>query len=212
MPSAINLLRALSLSLALVFGVVILSSNAPAYAQQFKTYWPPQLNNYYPEVELMSLSGRKVKLSSFAGRVLLIEPVGMSCPACQAFVGASARGGYDGVTPQPGMRSIDQLLTENGISPSDSRLVRVQLLLYSMKMGAPSLQEAQAWAKHFGFGQRSNEVVLIGDSRYVNSASYDMIPGFQLVDRRFVLRSDSTGHQPKNDLYKELLPLLKSTL
>lgn len=30
-----------------------------------------------------------------------------------------------------------------------------------------------------------------------NQASYNMIPGFQLIDQNFILRSDSTGHNPK---------------
>ena len=33
-----------------------------------------------------------------------------------------------------------------------------------------------------------------------------MVPGFQLVDRRFVLRWDATGHSPRHNLYTELLP------
>lgn len=181
-------------------------------APKFVAYWPPQLNNYYPELELMSTSGKKVKLSAYAGKVLLIEPIGMSCPACQAFVGAGTKGGYNGVSPQPGLPSVDKLLSDNGIRASDPRLVRVQLLLYGPGMSAPSLAEAQAWARHFGFGQQGNELVLLGDSRYINNTSYNMIPGFQLVDSGFVLRSDATGHNPHDDLYRTLMPMLKQLL
>lgn len=174
--------------------------------------WPPQLDSKYPDLELMSTSGKKVKLSSYTGKILLIEPIGMSCPACQAFVGADTKGGFEGGSAQTGLPSIESMLEKNGISPSDSRLVRVQLLLYSPSMGAPTLEQAQAWGKHFGFGNGANELILFGDSSFINNASYNLIPGFQLVDKDFVLRSDATGHSPKNDLYRELLPLLKSSL
>ncbi len=178
----------------------------------YKLFWPPVLNNYYPDIEMQSLKGAKVKMSSFAGKVILVEPIGMSCPACQAFAGGDRLGGYNGVSPQSGLSSIDSLLTAQGISPNDSRIVRVQMLLYGPGMQAPTAQEAKSWAKHFGFGQRPNEVLLIADSRYQNSASYNMIPGFQLIDKTFVLRSDSSGHSPKNDLYSHLLPTIKKIL
>ena len=197
-------------------GLFLLSlANSCTFAQkpsQYKLFWPPQLNGFYPELELMSSTGKKVKLSSFAGKVILVEPIGMSCPACQAFAGASKKGGFQGVNPQPGIPSIDELLTQQGVSPSDSRLVKVQLILYSPSLNAPSLEQAQAWSRHFGFGQRPNEVILIGDARFINDASYNMIPGFQLIDKSYVLRSDSSGHNPKNDLYRELLPMVKKIL
>lgn len=174
--------------------------------------WPPKLNSKYPDLELMSSSGKKVKLSSFAGKIILLEPIGMSCPACQAFVGAEEKGVFQGGSSQPGLPSIDTMLKQNGIAANDSRLARVQLILYSPSLSAPSLDQAKEWAKHFGFGEAKNELILIGDQSYINSASYNMIPGFQLIDKDFVLRCDATGHNPTNDLYKELLPMLKQSL
>ena len=72
---------------------------------------------------------------------------------------------------------------------------------------ARQTEEARRWAEHFGV-TRPNHHVLYGDSRFINTGSYNMIPGFQLVDRDFVLRSDSSGHNPKHNLWKELLPML----
>ncbi|MEZ4545646.1 MAG: hypothetical protein R3C24_17340, partial [Cyanobacteriota/Melainabacteria group bacterium] len=34
------------------------------------TYWPPALNNYYPDMELLDQDGKKVRLSSFKGKVI----------------------------------------------------------------------------------------------------------------------------------------------
>ena len=40
--------------------------------------WPPRVGETYPDVELRDHTGEIVKLSSFRGKVLLIEPVGMT--------------------------------------------------------------------------------------------------------------------------------------
>lgn len=188
------------------------SSSSVTNSSAAKLQWPPQLNSPYPNLELMSINGKKVRLSSFKGKVILIEPIGLSCPACQAFVGAESKGGFKGVSPQAGLPSIEALLKKNGVSANDANLERVQLLLYSPSMTAPSLEEAQEWSKHFGFGNAANELILIGDQSYINNDSYNMIPGFQLIDKNFILRSDATGHNPKSDLYKELLPMVKQLL
>lgn len=206
-----NILRvAVCLSLFLLVGTVVFAQ-APQSART-RVFWPPVVNQIYPEVELSDLSGKKVKLSSYAGRVILLEPIGMSCPACQAFVGGNTKGGMNGVSPQAGLDNVEALLSKQGVSAADPRLVRVQLLLYGPTLNAPTLSEAQAWAKHFDFGRRSNEVLLIGDQRYINQFSYDMIPGFQLIDKNFVLRCDACGHNPKSNMYTELMPMVKKLL
>lgn len=176
------------------------------------TFWPPVVGRTYPEIELCDLTGKKVKLSSFAGRVILLEPIGMSCPACQAFVGGEKKGGINGVTPQGGTSSLESYLAAAGVSPTDTRVVHVQLLLYGPNLGVPTLAEAQAWAKHFDFGRRSNEVLLVGDQRYINQHSYDMIPGMQLIDKNFVLVCDATGHNPRSSLFSELIPSVSKLL
>ncbi len=181
-------------------------------ARTFKTFWPPVVGQTYPEIELSDLGGRKIKLSSFAGKVILLEPIGMSCPACQAFVGGATKGGINGVQPQGGVSSIDSYLQASGVAPGDPRLVRVQLILYGPGLGVPTLAEAQAWAKHFDFGRGSNEVIMLGDQRYINQSSYNMIPGFQLIDKNFTLVCDATGHNPRSNLYTELIPSVKRFL
>ncbi len=183
-----------------------------AQAGKFKTFWPPVVNQVYPEIELSDISSNPVKLSAYAGKVILLEPIGMSCPACQAFVGGDRKGGINGVSPQAGLTSVDALLKAQGISTADPRLVRVQLLLYGPGLKAPTLAEAQAWSRHFDFGRRSNEVLFLGDQRYMNQHSFNMIPGFQLIDKNFVLRCDACGHNPKSNMYTELFPMIGKLL
>jgi anti-sigma factor RsiW len=40
--------------------------------------WPPVLGEPYPSVVLQDSRGRSVELASFRGKVLLIEPIGMT--------------------------------------------------------------------------------------------------------------------------------------
>ena len=40
--------------------------------------WPPEAGQEYPELELRNLDGEQVNLASYRGKVLLIEPIGMT--------------------------------------------------------------------------------------------------------------------------------------
>lgn len=173
--------------------------------------WPPQKGLPYPDLKLLDQTGRSVSLSSFKGKVIVVEPVGMNCPACNAFAGGNEKkfGPFPGMSAQSGLSSFRTLNSRNRGS---QELVFVQLLLYGPTMGVPSLKDAQDWARHFQMDRYSNEIVLVGTKSMQNPASYNMIPGFQLVDRDFTLLVDSTGHNPQQDLYRELLPTLSRLL
>ena len=55
-------------------------------------------------------------------------------------------------------------------------------------------------------------LLLLGDQRYINQFSYDMIPGLQLIDKNFLLVCDATGHHPKSSLFGELIPSVSKLL
>jgi hypothetical protein len=186
----------------------------PAQPGRLPAVWPPRVGEPYPDLELIDQTGRPVRLSSFKGSVLLIEPIGMTCPACQAFAGAHRLGPYGGIAPQGGLPSIEELVPQyaRGVSLSDDRIVFVQLLLYSMTMGAPTPEDARKWAAHFRADRAKNHIVLAGTREFIGQASYDMIPGFQLVDRNFILQVDATGHRPRHNLFTQLLPALPRLL
>lgn len=40
--------------------------------------WPPRVGLRYPDLQLRDPDGNEVALSSFAGKILLIEPIGMT--------------------------------------------------------------------------------------------------------------------------------------
>ena len=177
--------------------------------------WPPRVGERYPNLQLLNSRGERIALESLAGKIILVEPIGMDCPACNAFAGANRPGssGFQGVKPQSGLPSIDQMLKEygGGISLADDRIALVHLLLYRPgREGPPDVQLAQLWAKHFGIEPSENMLILVGEPYLIGTASYNMIPGFQLIDADFVLRFDSSGHHPTHDLWRELLPAIPS--
>ena len=201
--------------LASVAGCMVDVEPAPQPSARPEHVWPPQVGAPYPDLELRTPSGDRIALSSYRGRIILIEPVGMDCPACNAFSGANRPeiGGFQGTRPQRGLPSMHEMLERVGVSVDDDRLVIVQILFYDMtRTRPPSLALSRRWVEHFGLGAGDNEVVLVAEDTLIGPASYRMIPGFQLVDREFRLRWDATGHQPRHDLWRDLLPALKAML
>ena len=171
--------------------------------------WPPQKHRTYPDLELIDQDGEVTRLSDFRGRVILVEPVGIPCEACVAYSGGQHVGAFEGVEPQEGLQSIAEYAQEyGGIPLDDSRIVHVQLLLFNHALDAPSEEEAQRWARHFNLDRSQNKLVLVGTPSMATKASRNLIPGFQLIDRDFILRADSTGTAPQDDLYSDLLPML----
>ena len=169
--------------------------------------WPPRVGLAYPDREFVNYDGRTVRISDFKGKVVLVEPIGMNCPACNAFAGAGRKGGFEGLKPQQGLQSIERYLGDyaGGARPG-YELVLIHLLLYDFTMQAPDIEDAKMWAEHFGLEQRRDVYVVFSERDLRGDASYNMIPGFQLIDRDSILRKDSTGHQPRHNLWKELLP------
>jgi hypothetical protein len=178
------------------------------------TTWPPEAGHPYPDGTFIDQDGNPVKLSSFKGSVLLIEPVGMTCAACQAFSGAHRYGALGEVTPQHGLPSIEELFPQytNGLSLKNSRIQFIQILFYDMNMKAPTAQDVKEWTRHFRMQRSDNYLVLAAPHAFQGRATSNMIPGFQLVDQDFILRADATGHSPQHDLYRELLPMVRQLL
>lgn len=191
-------------------GVLITKPQAKPKPEPLPFAWPPELNHTYPDLVLKNHKGEDVRLSDYKGKLILLEPIGMSCGACNAFAGGHERGGFRGAKVQRDMPSLERLLPDyaGGVGITDRRILHVQLLLYNQNMQAPSVEETAAWAKHFGADRRPNHLVLAGDPQMISQASFNMIPGFQLIDRNFILRADSAGHRPSHNLYTELLPQL----
>ena len=177
-------------------------------SKQVLAAFPPIVGKRYPNLQLFDSSGRIVSLASLRGRPLLIEPIGMNCAACQAFSGGGRYGGFGGVTPQAGLPSFDELLAKYArVQFSNSDILLVQIIFYNSKMQAPTPADIRAWERHFRL-RRSN-IKVLGATEDVRRAAQSLIPGFQLIDRNFMLKLDATGHRPTHDLYRDLLPALR---
>lgn len=175
--------------------------------------WPPVVGHRFPDITLRDTTGTPEQLSRYAGKVLLIEPIGVACKACQAFSGGHEIGGAFGHRPQPGLRSIHEYVEHygKGASLNDDDIVSIHILFYGNDgRSAPTLEEAQTWSDHFG-KHAPRTVFLYADQSFVNSQTRSMIPGFLLIDRDFVLRS-AAGNPPMADLYRELIPMIREVL
>ena len=74
--------------------------------------WPPRVGEPYPDLSLLTPGGERIMLSSLRGRVVMVEAIGLDCPACNAFAGANSPGvgGFRGAPTQEGVPSIRELL------------------------------------------------------------------------------------------------------
>ena len=201
--------RKLLIFLLLVFLVSCNSTSNEQLEQsvQKPSPWPPVVGQKYPNLKLRNSSGQNVELASFAGKVLIIEPIGMPCQACQAFSGGAVLGGFKGVTPQKNLESFEVYFPRysQGVTLESTDIVFIQILFYSMQLGVPTLDDAKRWEEHFQL-KKPNVHVLIADSSMHDRVSYNMIPGFQLINRDFVLIKDASGHNPTHNAYTDLIP------
>lgn len=171
--------------------------------------WPPVSGERFPDLVLADQKGATTRLSDFAGKVILVEYAAIPCKGCQAFAGGKERGGFGGFQAQPGLESAEFYARQiANVRLGSDQVVFVQVLLYGKDLSSPTASEVAGWAEHFGMERDENKVVLRGDPSMLSRQTYDMIPGFQLIDRDFVLRSDSCGHEPQDDFYQHLLPML----
>jgi len=188
---------------------------APKPPKTLRFAWPPVKGQTYPDLKLLDQDGHEVALSSFKGKLILLEPVGMTCAACNAYSGANRPeiGHFEGAAPQENLTSAEEFFPQyTGIQLDDDRLVWVQLILYNLKMQSPTPEDAKRWATHFHRSGAKNHFVLVPKDDMTGSGSYGMIPGFQLIDKNFVLRYDATGDNPKEDLWSVVLPAVPGLL
>jgi hypothetical protein len=172
------------------------------------TPWPPKVGEQYPNLDLIDQNGQRFKLFDFKGKVIVLEPTGMNCPACQALSGAEKYGAYDNNPVQKNVQSFRDIFPyyAKGLTLPSRDVVFVQLLLYDMNLDAPRPEDAMNWARHFRLSTRDNYYVAVSPYDLRSDVSFNLIPGFHLIDRNFVLRANSSGHNPKHNLYKQLIP------
>lgn len=174
--------------------------------------WPPTVGRPYPEIALIDQSGRVTSLSELRGKVVLVELVGMTCKACHAFAGGNdpSKGHFREIIPQKGLGSIDSYAERFGkLSLDHPDVVFVQLVLYGMDgQSPPTPDDIKAWSRHFGMDRYRNEIVLLGDKRFISPQTRRLIPGFHLIDRQGILRAMNSNDPRSDNLYTSLLPTM----
>ncbi len=178
------------------------------------TLWPPQVGMPYPNLKLTDHNGKKTRLSDFKGKVLIIQPVSMGDPASIAFSGGKEAGAFDGIRPQEKIHPFHTYFSHyaRGASLESGNVLFIQIIFSDSKGRAPEPADIKRWATHFGLDKKPNTFILAGSEDLWNQASYNMIPGFQLVDKDFILRYDNTGRSPKHNLFRDIFPNIAGIL
>ena len=173
--------------------------------------WPPTDGKLFPRVELFDHTGKPFELSSLRGKPTLIEFISMSCAGCQAFAGGGTFGPYGDLASQPNLESFEVYFRRYaGFDLHSGDVNYVVAVVYNDKLQSPSAEDLDNWRSHFQLDDRSTHIV--SGPTLASSSTFNMIPGFMLLDQNLVVLFDSTGHQPKHDLYKELLPAVRSLI
>ncbi len=192
----------------LIYSLVIpLLAHADAALPE--TNWPPKIGSEYPNLQLLNADGKSFSLNSLKGKVIIIELSAMSCPATQAFSGAHRFGGFRGISPQPGLPSFEEVFERysDGLKiKGDPDLAFVQIVFYDMNLKAPAPQELRDWISHFKLSDLKNAYILAAPAALTNVTSRSLIPGFHLLDKKFVLRNDASGTARQPLLFSELIP------
>ncbi len=174
--------------------------------------WPPTVGQFYPNLVLKDQTGQVTAISDFRGKVVLVEVVGLTCRACHAFAGGNKAnvGRFRGIEPQRGLDSIEKYARGYArLSLDHPDIVFVQLVLYGLDgRSPPSEEDARAWAVHFDMNRNRNQVVLIGDQRFIGPETRRLIPGFHLIDQNGILRAMSSNDPRHDRLHDSLLPKL----
>lgn len=184
---------------------------AEVAARQKKIPWPPRLGAAFPDMPLIDSRGKIVEFSSFRGKVVLVEYGAMNSATTQAFSGAREFGPFGSVSPSPRLNSIRDYFADYAAGTDPRRVTFVQILFADLENRIPLVDDLAAWAEHFG-DARSGRTTYFSAGPLLRKRSDDLVPGFQLLDRNLVVRADATGSSPRQDLFKDLLPMIPSLL
>ena len=207
-----SLLSYIGILFVLLLCVLTLTPPPPPPMRFIETIkpWPPELEKPYPDLELIDQNGRAFRLSDYRGKVILLQNIGINNPASQTLAGSSKKGAYLGVPLQEDLNSIYDFFPRytGGLRLPNKDVVFIQIIFYGISFGHPTQKEAQAWAAHFDMRAEKNQIVAVSPHDLRSGKTYGLIPGFHLIDRNFILRADSSGPKPKDDLFKILLPMV----
>ncbi|MEZ6183604.1 MAG: hypothetical protein R3F62_01170 [Planctomycetota bacterium] len=165
--------------------------------------WPPERDQPLSLDGLRDGFGRPISEKALEGKIVLLELAGMQHPYSQAFAGGDTQGGFGGVTPQPDVANLQtQLERHAGVPPNHPELLVVQLLITGPDgKTAPTLEQAEAWATHFGHTRAANVQLWVGGPEHVEAG----LP----LEGMFVLCTPDGVVRFRSRNYPQLLPYIK---
>ena len=173
--------------------------------------WPPLRGKPFPDMTLFDQEGQEVKLSSFKGKVILLQWVATTSPGSISQAGGFESETFQGTPAQPGVWRLDKELKEAKVPVESEDLVWLQIMVYGPREAVPTQADAQAWAEHFKLSERPRTHVLYTDERYQVEATHSMVPGYFVIGRDFTFAYDR-ANMFSADGYTEVARGLKSLL
>jgi len=174
--------------------------------------WPPVCGTSFPQFDLFDHADNRFSFESLRGKPTVIEFISMTCAGCQAFAGGNELGPYGGLASQPNLESFETYFQQYaGFDLYSGQVNYVVVIVYNDKLESPTAQDLSDWRKHFRMESHSN-AHIVSSTELASGDSFKMIPGFMLLDRKQSVVFDSTGHNPKHNLFSELLPGVKALL
>jgi hypothetical protein len=177
--------------------------------------WPPRVHQAYPDLKLFDSAGRAFSLSLLKGKVVVVEMVDMTSPLSQAYAGARTYGVLGGDKVDPFAATFPEVLakySETPVALPHSDIIMLKLILFGPNQRRPTVQDAASWATHFHYSVADNVIVAVPQDDWRGDITLNLVPGFQLIDRSFLLRADSAGPSPRHNLFFILTPMVAELL
>jgi hypothetical protein len=131
----------------------------------------------------------------------------MGSSVTQAFAGANERGGYGYVPLNKNYKSLEQYFPEYAGGVHANSINLVQIVMANERGESPTAAEVATWSQFFELETRRGRIVLVGSPVLLNRRGFEIVGGFQLLDKHLVVRADATRERSKT-LFSKLFPLI----
>ncbi|MBI1301514.1 MAG: hypothetical protein GC137_07635 [Alphaproteobacteria bacterium] len=180
--------------------------------------WPPAMNMIYPDLKLVDYTGQAFDLSSYAGRVIIMEYIDMNDPISQAQSGAGVVGALPGTyveQDETNSETFEEVFRKTALADitlPNANLLHIKVIVYGSNGAQASVDDAEKWAKHFDLKKSDNFIVAVPEKDFRGKETLQILAGYQLLDKNLVLRADSAGVTPKHNLRLTLIPLAEKLI
>ena len=151
--------------------------------------WSPKEGKTYPNLDLMTTSGKSYSLAQLKGQAIIVLPVDMRSANSQVQAGAKVYGSLNGVDLNSAI--VKSLESQIG-KKSCTQIKIVHLVLYNLEGKAPTTKDLILWNNHFELANKTNQVVLGARQRHIMWSKKSLTFGCQYINADFKLQVDAT--------------------